>query len=106
MTTLVPDEKRKKWSNKKLEKKGYSCSTFMLYLGVDREYELPHHQIYASSAYEENLRGHHEPPPDVGGPIGVCPKRLHHRRLPRARRPLDHLRPRAGAKPARKHCVG
>ncbi|MDA8718207.1 phytoene desaturase family protein, partial [Candidatus Poseidoniales archaeon] len=26
MTTLVPDEKRKKWSNKKLEKKGYSCS--------------------------------------------------------------------------------
>ena len=56
MTTLVPDEKRKKWSNKKLEKKGYSCSTFMLYLGVDKEYELPHHQIYASSSYEDNLR--------------------------------------------------
>ncbi len=55
MTTLVPDEKRKKWSNKKLEKKGYSCSTFMLYLGVDKEYTHPHHQIYASSAYEDNL---------------------------------------------------
>ncbi|MBT5727723.1 phytoene desaturase family protein [bacterium] len=56
MTTLVPDEKRKKWSNKKLEKKGYSCSTFMLYLGVDKEYDLPHHQIYASSEYENNLK--------------------------------------------------
>ena len=55
MTTLVPDEKRKKWSNKKLEKKGYSCSTFMLYLGVDKQYDLPHHQIYASSSYEKNL---------------------------------------------------
>ena len=56
MTTLVPDEKRKKWSNKKLEKKGYSCSTFMLYLGVDKKYTHPHHQIYASTSYEENLR--------------------------------------------------
>jgi phytoene desaturase len=56
MTTLVPDEKRKKWSNKKLEKKGYSCSTFMLYLGVDKQYpDLKHHQIYASSSYEQNL---------------------------------------------------
>jgi phytoene desaturase len=57
MTTLVPDEKRKKWSNKKLEKKGYSCSTFMLYLGMDKTYDdLPHHQIYASKDYEKNLQ--------------------------------------------------
>ena len=56
MTTLVPDEKRKRWSNKKLEKKGYSCSTFMLYLGMDKTYDdLPHHQIYASKDYEQNL---------------------------------------------------
>ena len=56
MKTLVPDEKRKKWSNKKLEKKGYSCSTYMLYLGMDRTYDdLPHHQIYASKNYENNL---------------------------------------------------
>jgi len=56
MTTLVPNEKRKKWSNKKLEKKGYSCSTFMLYLGMDKKYDdKPHHQIYASKNYEQNL---------------------------------------------------
>ena len=56
MTQLFPDTVRKKWSNKKLDKKKYSCSTFMLYLGVDRTYDdLPHHQIYASANYEQNL---------------------------------------------------
>ena len=56
MTTMVPDSKRKRWSNKKLDKKGYSCSTFMLYLGMDKKYDQPHHQIYASSNYENNLK--------------------------------------------------
>ena len=56
MTQLFPDKVRKKWSDKKLDKKKYSCSTFMLYLGIDKIYEdLPHHQIYASSNYEQNL---------------------------------------------------
>ena len=56
MTQLFPDKVRKKWSNKKLDGKKYSCSTFMLYLGVDRTYDdLPHHQIYASATYEDNL---------------------------------------------------
>ena len=36
MTNLIPNEKRKKWSDKKINKKSYSCSTFMLYLGVDK----------------------------------------------------------------------
>ena len=56
MTTLVPNNKRKRWSDKKLESKGYSCSTFMLYLGIDKQYDQPHHQIYASQKYEENLK--------------------------------------------------
>ena len=56
MTTLVPNNKRKRWSDKKLESKGYSCSTFMLYLGIDKQYNQPHHQIYASQKYEENLK--------------------------------------------------
>ena len=56
MTQLFPDKVRKKWSNKKLDKKKYSCSTFMIYLGIDKVYEdLPHHQIYASANYEKNL---------------------------------------------------
>ena len=56
MTSLFPDNVRKKWSNKKIDKKKYSCSTFMLYLGVDKTFDnLPHHQIYASKNYVGNL---------------------------------------------------
>jgi len=56
MTSLFPDQVRKKWSNKKINKKKYSCSTFMLYLGVNKKFDnLPHHQIYASENYVENL---------------------------------------------------
>ncbi|MEK9738359.1 MAG: phytoene desaturase family protein [Euryarchaeota archaeon] len=56
MTTMVPNQKRKKWSDQKLQKKSYSCSTFMLYLGVDKLYDQPHHQIYASADYESSLK--------------------------------------------------
>ncbi len=56
MTDLVEDKKRKKWTDKKLAKKKYSCSTFMLYLGLDRDYpNLPHHQIYTSKNHSRNL---------------------------------------------------
>jgi phytoene desaturase len=38
-------------SNDRLNRAKYSCSTFMLYLGLDRVYaELPHHLIYLSEA--------------------------------------------------------
>jgi phytoene desaturase len=57
MSTLVPDHLRKRWSDKQLAKKRYSCSTFMLYLGVEGDYpDLPHHTIYISKNYERNLR--------------------------------------------------
>ena len=32
-----------------------SCSTFMLYLGLHGEVDLPHHTIFTSPSYEENL---------------------------------------------------
>lgn len=57
MQHLVPDQLRKRWSNTQLEKKKYSCSTFMMYLGLDRVYpDLPHHTIYIARDYEGNLR--------------------------------------------------
>ncbi|MCH2637215.1 MAG: phytoene desaturase family protein [Candidatus Thalassarchaeum sp.] len=56
MKGLIPDSLRKRWSNKKLDKKSYSCSTFMLYLGVDKLYDTPHHQIYAAKDYQKNLK--------------------------------------------------
>ena len=57
MTRLVPDELRRRWTDRRLDKKKFSCSTFMLYLGVDGlEEDLPHHTIYIAEDYQRNLR--------------------------------------------------
>ena len=55
MSRLVPDASRRRWTEKKLARKKFSCSTFMLYLGIDGRYELPHHNIYIARDYERNL---------------------------------------------------
>jgi len=55
MEKLVPDQLRRRWTDKKLAKKKYSCSTFMMYLGVDGEFNLPHHTIHIAENYEQNL---------------------------------------------------
>jgi len=56
MKSLVPDQLRKRWSDRKLATKRFSCSTYMLYLGVEGLYEdLPHHNIHISSDYAKNL---------------------------------------------------
>jgi phytoene desaturase len=56
MQRLVPDRLRRRWSDRALARKKFSCSTFMLYLGIDGIYEnLPHHSIYIAADYEKNL---------------------------------------------------
>ena len=55
MKNLIPAGLRKKWSDQKIESKRYSCSTFMLYLGLEGDVDLPHHTIYTSKRYQENL---------------------------------------------------
>lgn len=52
-TTLIDDSYRRgtRLSNATLKRSKYSCSTFMLYLGLDTVYEqLPHHLISLSNA--------------------------------------------------------
>ncbi|MCM2371603.1 phytoene desaturase [Aporhodopirellula aestuarii] len=57
MTKTVPNEIRRRWKDEKIEKKKFSCSTFMLYLGIEGIYEdLPHHNIHISETYDRNLR--------------------------------------------------
>ncbi|SMP77041.1 phytoene desaturase [Neorhodopirellula lusitana] len=57
MSKMVPDDLRRRWTDKELAKKKFSCSTFMLYLGIDGLYEdLPHHSIHISETYDQNLR--------------------------------------------------
>jgi len=55
MTSLVPEGVLKKYSAPKLEKKKYSCSTFMIYLGVKKQYPLLHHTIYFANDYKANV---------------------------------------------------
>lgn len=56
MTKLVPNRLRKAWTDEKIEKKRFSCSTFMMYLGIDGPPpDLPHHTIYTSQDYLGNL---------------------------------------------------
>jgi len=42
-------------SDAEIDARPASCSTFMLYLGVRGEVDLPHHTIYTSASYESNL---------------------------------------------------
>ncbi len=56
MQSLVPDRLRKRWTDRKLADKKFSCSTFMLYLGLEGIDEgLAHHTIYLSADYRRNI---------------------------------------------------
>ena len=56
MSKLFPNNLRKKYSDSNLYKKKYSCSTFMLYLGVDKIYrDIPHHNIIFAENYKSNI---------------------------------------------------
>jgi len=55
MCDLVDPQWLRKWQPKALERKAYSCSTFMLYLGLDKVYDMPHHAIVFARDYRANL---------------------------------------------------
>jgi phytoene desaturase len=56
MTKLVPNHLRKRWTDEKLAKKKFSCSTFMMYLGIEGRYDhLSHHTIHCAADYMSNL---------------------------------------------------
>jgi phytoene desaturase len=56
MTNIVDVKNRKKWTNENIAGKDYSCSTFMLYLGVKKEYkDIAHHSIIFAKDYKRNV---------------------------------------------------
>ncbi|WP_311202017.1 phytoene desaturase family protein [Aquibacillus koreensis] len=55
MTNLFDNGVLKKYKKEKLAKKKLSCSTFMVYLGLDREVDLPHHLILFADDYKKNV---------------------------------------------------
>ncbi len=56
MKRMVPDHLRRKWTDKRIQSKRFSCSTFMLYLGIEGRYDnISHHTIYLAKNYRQNL---------------------------------------------------
>jgi phytoene desaturase len=56
MTTLVPDGVLRRYRADRLRKREFSCSTYMLYLGLDALYPLAHHKVIFAKDYARNLR--------------------------------------------------
>jgi phytoene desaturase len=44
-----------KYTRDRLERLKLSCSTFMLYLGVNKVYDMPHHNIFFTRDYKSNI---------------------------------------------------
>ena len=55
MTHLVEPGQLRKYDHEQLAKREYSCSTFMLYLGLDKVYDIPHHSIVFAKDYHTNI---------------------------------------------------
>jgi phytoene desaturase len=55
MSTLFDSNALRKHNPEEIKKRRFSCSTFMMYLGVDRVYEAEHHTIIFARDYKKNL---------------------------------------------------
>jgi phytoene desaturase len=80
--TLIDPEHRPSHPDRRIERRSYSCSSFMLYLGLDRVYdEVPHHAIHLSAsvrrtdrdALEDRTLDEHDPPFYVCNPTPTDP---------------------------------
>jgi len=56
MSHLVEPGILKKYSRENLGKRGYSCSTFMIYLGVKKRYDMDHHTVVFAKDYRTNVK--------------------------------------------------
>ncbi|MGN7762129.1 phytoene desaturase family protein [Paenibacillus sp. 22594] len=55
MTKLFEPGVLKRYAPAKISRKRYSCSTAMLYLGVDGEVDLAHHSVHFAQDYRRNV---------------------------------------------------
>jgi len=56
MSHLVEPGLLKKYSRENLRKRDYSCSTFMIYLGAKKRYDMDHHTIVFAKDYHSNVK--------------------------------------------------
>lgn len=55
MNNLCAPEELRKYTPAKFDSMSYSCSIFMMYLGVDKVYDIPHHTIVFARDYKTNV---------------------------------------------------
>lgn len=55
MTHLFEPGELKKFTPERIARKKYSCSTVMLYLGIDGKVDMPHHTVLFSDDYKKNV---------------------------------------------------
>ena len=55
MNNLCAPGELKKYTPAKFDSMSYSCSIFMIYLGVDKVYDVPHHTIVFAQDYKRNV---------------------------------------------------
>jgi phytoene desaturase len=55
----------RKYKSRKMKRLRLSCSTFMLYLGLDKQYDLPHHTVSFAHDYRANIEA-----VSLGGDLG------------------------------------
>jgi phytoene desaturase len=56
MSTLFDEESLQRYKPSKVRKRKFSCSTFMMYLGLDRTFDAEHHTIVFSKDYKRNIK--------------------------------------------------
>jgi len=55
MATLFDEKSLGRYEPSRLRKRKFSCSTFMMYLGLDRTYDAEHHTIVFARNYKRNI---------------------------------------------------
>jgi len=55
MATLFDEQSLGRYKPSALRKRRFSCSTFMMYLGLDRTYDAEHHMIVFARDYKRNI---------------------------------------------------
>ncbi len=55
MTSLCDEADLRKYRRERFERMLFSCSTFMLYLGLDKAYDIPHHNVIFARDYKSNV---------------------------------------------------
>jgi phytoene desaturase len=54
---LIPSSKRKLWTDRRVKRKSYSMSSFLLYIGTKKQYpQLLHHTLILSKRYKDLIK--------------------------------------------------